>query len=227
MFRNLLELSLIRHSGQHVADLNAAGYEVVAPSDFAEISEMVSATGRNQQTPMMSLNRNDFTRNDAFWVFLLENGRPVAGTAARYTDLGGESFESYFRRTSREQYGRDKDPVDRIAAPVLERLDGRLIYLGELELHPEHRGRPRQLFRLTRVLMAMSVLKWPSFDAIYAFVPKHHVKLADGYGFSWKVPRAITWTDPPPLGRRDDHWLVATSRVDFEHAWSGPDTFDF
>jgi len=227
MQENLFELNVLRHSGTHVAELAAAGYDVVAPSNFGEISEMVAATGRNQQTPMMSLNRNDFTRRDAFWLFLVRDGKPIAGTAARYTDLAGESFDSFLRRTSREQYQRETDPIVSVAPPVMERLKGRLIYLGELELHPGHRGKARKLFRFAHVMMGMAALKWPEFEMMYAFVPKQHVKLADGYGFTWKVPRAITWSDPVPLGRLNDHWLVATSRVDFEHAWAGPNSMDF
>lgn len=226
MSDNLLELNIIRHSGQHVADLKAAGYEVVSPADFSEIKAMVEATGRGGQTPMLSLNRNDFTRKDAFWLFLTKDGQPVAGTAARYADLGGERFDSYLRRTSREQYGRDSDPIASIAPPVLDRISGRLIYLGELEVHPSRRGRVKLLYRLTRVLMGMAALKWPDFDVIYAFVPREHVKLADGYGFNWKIPRAITWADPVPKGRLNDHWLVAISRDDFAHFWSGPEAFD-
>ncbi len=224
---NLFELNIIRHCGTHVAELKGAGYDVVAPSDYAQIAEMVDITGRRKQTPMMSLNRNDFTRKDAFWLFLVKDGKPVAGTAARYTDLGGESFESYLRRTSREQYRRDTDPIAAIAPPVTDELNGRLIYFGELELHPEHRGKVKLLYRFSRVMMGMAALKWPDFDAMYAFVPKEHVKLADGYGFTWKVPRAITWADPVPKGRLNDHWLVAARRREFEHAWSGPDAFDF
>jgi len=221
MADNLYELDIIRHCGTHHAELNAAGYDIVAPSDFADIGRMVDETGRRKQTPMMALNRNDFTRRDAFWLFLLHNGKPVAGTAARYTDLSGEPFQAYMRRTSREQYRRDKDPIVSIAEPVLQNVSGRLIYLGELELHPQHRGKVKLLYRFVRVLMGMAALKWPDFNMIYAFVPKEHVKLTDGYGFTWKVPRAITWTDPVPKGRLNDHWLVGTSRSDFLHAWSG------
>ncbi|MEX0285128.1 MAG: hypothetical protein AB3N23_11005 [Paracoccaceae bacterium] len=226
MAQNLVELNIIRHSGKHLAELTAAGLEVVAPTDFAQIADMVEATGRNRQTPMLSLNRNDFTNRDAFWLFLMKDGQPIAGTAARYTDLGGESFDSYLRRTSKEQYGRQSDPILSVAPPVVSALQGRLIYLGELELHPDHRGRPWQLYRYARIMMGMAVLRWPNFNALYAFVPKQHLKLADGYGFSWKVPRAITWADPVPEGRLNDHWLVATFREDFAHAWSGEEPFD-
>lgn len=227
MSDNLFELNVIRHCGRHVAELKQAGFDVVAPADFSEIAQLVQATGRRKQTPMLSLERNDFTRKDAFWLFLMQDGQPVAGTAALQIDLGGEGFDSYLRRTSRAQYGREGDPIRGIAPPVQDLLTGRLIYLGELELHPDHRGRVRQLYRFARVMMGMAALKWPDFDAFYAFVPKEHIKLADGYGFSWKVPRAITWADPVPKGRRNDHWLVASRRVDFEHGWAGDDPFDF
>ena len=69
-----------------------------------------------------------------------------------------------------------------------------------------------------RMLQAMSALKWPHFEAMYAFIPANHVKLTDGYDFSWKIPAAITWKEPVPQGRLNDHWAV--DRVDFEHIWS-------
>lgn len=226
MAASLSELNIIRHCSDHLSELAKEGYEVEAPDDFGRISDMVGRTGRRRQTPMMTLARNDFTRKDAFWFFLMRDSEPVAGTAAMYIDLGGESFDSYLRRTSQEQYHRDEDPIAAIAPPVNAHVQGRLIYLGELEMHPGHRGRPRTLFRFARVMMGLSALKWPEFDVMYAFVPKEHLKLADGYGFTWRVPRAITWAEPVPKGRLNDHWLVATSRDDFVHAWAGAKPFD-
>lgn len=216
----MIELELTKRAGRYLQALQTLGFDLDAPDDFTKIELMVQATGRTMQTPMLSISRNDFTRGDAFWLFLTLSGSGVVGgCAARFYDLRGEEFEAYLRRTSRWQYDRDRDPILSVAPPVAREIGGRLVYLGELEIHPHYRGRTKVLKSYFRTLQALAAMKW-EFDWMYAFVPDDHVKLTDAYGFTWKMPRAITWREPMPQGRRNDHWMVAISRRHFEHIWS-------
>ena len=216
----MIELELTKQAGRYLQALQTAGFDLIAPDDYSQIESLVLATGRKAQTPMLSVSRNDFTRGDAFWLFLsLSGGGVVGGCAARFYDLRGEEFEAYLRRTSRWQYDRETDPILSVAPPVAREIGGRLVYLGELEIHPEHRGKAKVLKSYFRMLQALAAMKW-DFDWMYAFVPDDHVKLTDAYGFTWKMPRAITWRDPEPQGRRNDHWMVAISRRHFDHVWS-------
>ena len=219
----MVELDLAKRAEQYLQALHTVGFDLVAPEDYTLIEPMVRATGRATQTPMLSISRNDFTHGDAFWLFLtLSDGTIVGGCAARFYNLRGEEFESYLRRTSQSQYDRDRDPILSVAPPVARDIGGRLVYLGELEIHPEYRGRAKVLKSYFRMLQALAAMKW-DFDWMYAFVPNDHVKLTDVYGFTWKMPRAITWREPVPQGRRNDHWMVAISRRHFDHVWSCAD----
>lgn len=220
MFQNLVDLEILKRSSEHLQALQSEGYEVSAPRDYSLITNAVAKTGRKQQTPMLSLARNDFTRGDAFWLFLEKDGEPVAGCAAKFCDLKGEAFDAYLRRTSQAQYQRSTDPIVHVAKPVVDKLCGSLIYIGELEFSPEHRGKPKVLYAFLRLLQALAALKWPDFHAMYAILPNNHIKFSDGYGFNWKIPAAITWQEPIPAGRLNDHWIVAIDRLDFDHCWS-------
>lgn len=141
MMQNLIDLDIIKRSCEHLSALQSERYEVSAPRNYSEIAKAVARTGRQRQTPMFSIQRNDFTRAEAFWLFLEKDGAPVAGCAAKYCDLMGESIEAYLRRTSMSQYQRSADPIASVARPVIEKLHGRLICIGGLEILPEHRGR--------------------------------------------------------------------------------------
>jgi hypothetical protein len=196
---------------------------VIVPEDYASIPSLVLQTGRARQNPLHAISRNDFTQGDAFWLFLTQEGRMVGGAAACHYDLRGDDFDSFLRRTSAQQYGR-ADPIQHVARPVLDRLHGQLIYIGELQLHPDFRGKAPVLRAYAGMILALAALKWP-FDAIYAIIPKAHRRLIEVYGFNWWVDHAITWRGTPPPGRRNDHILCGMTRVDFEHQWALPSIF--
>lgn len=220
MSKDLIELEIVRRAAPHLSSLQADGFEIYAPRDFTEIQELVRQTGREKQTPMMSIARNDFTLGSAFWLFLMVDGKCVGGCAAHMIDLRDESFEHYLRRTSKEQYQCEEDPIESVAAPVAKEIKGRVVYIGELELKSEYRGRLRSLTAFTRVMQALIAVKWPDFDWMYAFVPLDHSKLTGLYGFTWQMPYAIRWKKPAPEGRLDSHWLIGLPKSHFDHVWS-------
>lgn len=220
MSAELLELEIVRRAAPHMNALESEGFQVYSPTDFSEVAELVQQTGRARQTPMMSISRNDFTLGTAFWLFLKVDGVCVGGCAAHFIDLRDEPFEQYLRRTSQEQYGRTEDPIANIARPVSQEIRGRLVYIGELEIHPKYRGKLKTVSSFMRLLQSISVMKWPDFDWMYAFIPFHHIKLAALYGFTWQMPYAIRWHDPEPPGRLSNHWMVATPKSHFVQLWS-------
>ena len=214
----MIELDISRRAQEHLSALTERGYDVMVPDDYAQIPSLVLQTGRPRQNPMHAISRNDFTKEDAFWLFLTHNGRVVGGTAACRYDLRQDSFEDFLRRTSAQQYGRS-EPIQSIAKPIREHVEGQLIYLGELQLHPDFRGNIVILTAFFRMLKALSALKW-EFDYMYAFIPQEHRRLISIYGFNWWVEHAIRWRGTPPPGRKNDHIFCAISRLDFEHHWS-------
>lgn len=204
------EQDIIQAVAPFFEEIERMGYEVQATSDFAKIMELVPQTGRQAQTPMMSLMRNDFTEATAFWLFLYKDGEVVGGIGAKYEQLGEESFGSYLRRTSRMQYGCDSDPIDQVAQPVDEMIKGDIVYIGELEFQREHRGNLSLLEAFMRVHQGLCAVKWNRIDWVYAIVPEEHQRFSWLYGFMLSVPGAITWRDPVPEGRLDSHVLLAT-----------------
>ena len=212
-----LRMRVSRAAQQHLLDLTNRGFDVFSPEDFTSVPHMVAESGRTAQSPMLSIDRNDFVRSDAFWLFLMREGLCVGGCAARRYDLAGESLESYLRRTSQSQYNTPSDPIKSVAKP-LRRITGRLIYIGELQLHESVRGNVRVLSPFFHMAQALAALEW-EFDWIYAFVPLAHRRLVVDYGFNFYVKDAITWHDPVPEGRRNDHVLVALDFESFSHLW--------
>ncbi len=199
------------------AEIERLGYSVRASTDFDEIQRLVLQTGRAKQTPMMSISRNDFTADRAFWLFLYKGDEVVGGVAAKYDRLSGESFTSYLRRTSREQYGRDSDPIAHIARPVEDLIQGNIVYIGELEFRSDHRGRLSLLETFAKLIQGLVALKWSDFDWMYAIVPEDHLKFDHVYGFFVTIPDAITWKTPLPEGRLNSHAILAVEGRHIEH----------
>lgn len=216
----MIELDVTRRAHEYLGALTAQGYDVTVPEDYREIPALVLRTGRPFQNPMHAVSRNDFGKDDAFWLFLTKDGQAVAGCAAVFYDLRHDDFADFLRRTSAQQYQRH-DPIERIAPPVLERLRGRLIYVGEMQVHQDFRGNLPVLRAYARMMLSLCALKW-SFDFIYAFVPTQHRRLIELYGFNWWVERAIEWRPPEPAGRLSSHILCGISAGDFGHHWSLP-----
>lgn len=219
MSAEIFELNVLKKAAPILGDIEKKGYQLISPEDFSEVPDLVQQTGRVKQTPMLSATENDFTLGDAFYLFLQYEGQAIGGAASRLINLHGEPFESYLRRSSKNQYGCTRDPIASIAKPVCQEISGRLVYLGELQFAEGHRGNPNLLGNFVRMLQALSAMKWPDFDWMYAFVPRSHAKLSALYGFTWQMPHAIKWREPVPQGRRNDHCLLAIPKTHFNHIW--------
>lgn len=209
---------LTSQMGSHLQRIQNLGFDVEPVDDFTSIKRRVRNVGRSHENPMMDVDRLDFTQRTAFWLFLTLDGRDVGSVGVKCEDLVDEKFDLYLRRTSRAQYGVFEDPIEEVAAPVRASLGGQMIYIGELEFHPEVRGRRGLLPSFIGYLKALSALKWADFDWMYAFIPERHLLLAHHYEFSMHIPRAITWKAPPPPGRLNSHYLIGLDRQSYRHA---------
>lgn len=219
----MIELDISRRAQEYLSALTARGYDLFVPEDYARIPSLVLQTGLAHPSPVHAISRNDFTKGDAFWLFLTYRDAVVGGVAASHYDLRGDDFEDFLRRTAAQQYGR-ADPIRRIAPPVVDRLRGQLIYTGELHLRADFRGNLSVLEAFFRMLIALAALKW-EFDHIYAIVPEEHRRLIEVYGFNWWMERAVEWRGAPPQGWSDTHYICAVSRPDFAYLWSNPSRF--
>lgn len=205
----MFQLELISFGAPIIDALKAAGYEPLVVNDFDQVSELAHETGKTGSTPMMQIDRNDFVKGEAFWLFLRKDGRCVAGLAAKFFDLSNESLESYWRRTSKGQYQRAFDPITTVD-PMVGLLRGRMVYVGELIVDEDYRGKTAVLTRFARLMQLLASNEW-RFDWMFGFISEEHTVLNRLYGFSMLVRHAITWADPEPIGRLNTHSLVASS----------------
>jgi hypothetical protein len=59
-------------------------------------------------------------------------------------------------------------------------------------------------------------MRW-DFDWMYTIIAHKHRRLADDYGFHWRVRNALKWRDPAPSGREDSQMFLLTEARDFAH----------
>ncbi|UYV37562.1 hypothetical protein N4R57_00055 [Rhodobacteraceae bacterium D3-12] len=213
----MLHKEIIVQSAALLRTLNEAGFDCEAEDDFARITRWLAQEEKLSQNPKISLVRNDFVAGSAFWTFLLQGEDRVGRLAARYYDLNGETLGSYLERTSNAQFGGGREVVDYIAPSVSQLIGGRLIFFGDLEVSLRTRTSRKTLSAYARLTMVLSGMTWPDFDWMYGFVTKQHARQAELYGFTYRVPRVVTWKKPIPEGREDTHVLVAIPAADFWH----------
>lgn len=222
----MLQKELIYHSAALLRILNEAGYDCEADDDFESILAKVQMTGKEDQGPKFSVLRNDFTKGTAFWAFLMSGDRRIGGVAARMFDLNGESLADYIRRTSNAQFGGGQSVVQSVAPP-LENMTGRMVFFGELHIAKDVRGSRKVLTAFNRMSMILAAMSWPDFDWMYAFLAKNHARAADMYGFTYRLPRVVTWRKPMPEGRDDTHMVAAINSLDLQHMLTSREMSEF
>lgn len=207
------ELAIARRLVADEQTLIDAGFSLYEPESISEVPDLMRATGRNAESPMLGFDRNDFTVANAKFLFLMKEGEPVAGCRSKVLDLRGETFESHQRRTIPNWYGLDEDMIVSVAPHLNTLIQGKHLYAGELEFRKDFRGKRRITTAFVRVLIASSLLKWPDINCAYCILPERHLQLAIPYGFNTVVRWAFNWREPIPGGRLPD-WLVAVSSRD-------------
>ena len=213
----MFQMDLTSRAAGHLAKLKEFGCDVIATDDFAEVEALVKQTGKPLRSPMFDLQRNDFTQGRAFWFFLVRDGEVVGGLAAKNIPLGHEDFQDYIKRVSGPQFG-VADPLDYVAAPIRSRLNGELIYFGELYFAANGRGRRSILREYSRMAVVLAAMTWPGFDWVYATIPYEQRSLQDVYGFPLITHGAFRWHDPVPYLHKNSHAMIYMSKLDFIHA---------
>ena len=215
----MFQMDLAERAAVHLAELRKLGFDVLASDDFEQIEELMQAAGSPFRTPMFDLRRNDFTKGEAFWLFLMRAGKPAGGLAARLVDLKDENFFNYMLRTSAQHYGADA-PLAAMAAPLRQRLAGRLVHLGELHLRAEDLAKPELMRAFGHMAVVLSAMSWPEFDWMYSFAPEAHSTLQAAYGFPIVMPHALSWRAPVPYAHESTEAVIYLSKVDFLHLLS-------
>jgi hypothetical protein len=212
-------LDLIKVGGECLNCLAEIGCEVEMINDFQLGEQLTAAMGKQSQTAKLSSRHNDFTEESGFWLFLKEADEYVTAVATRFDDVGRESMGDYMIRTMRRHYPNDQGET------LLEFTDalppgfyGRMAYIGELFVHPEHRGSRQKLRYFMLLLHSCIATKW-RVDWTYAMMRDRDVKrgFATAYGFSMQLPGVARWAEPTPEGRGSSEWMVASSQRHLMH----------
>jgi len=212
-------LDLIKVGGICVDELAQAGCDVEMITDFHHGERLTEEMGKLSQTAKLSSRHNDFTEESGFWLFLKEGGEYVTAVATRFDDVGRENMGDYMIRTMRRHYPHESgEALQGFTSALPPGFHGRMAYIGELFVHPEHRGSRQKLRYFMLLLHCCIATKW-KVDWTYAMMRDRDVKRGFGiaYGFSIQLPGVARWTSPPPEGRGSSEWLVALSEPHLYH----------
>ncbi|MBE1284630.1 MAG: hypothetical protein GJ676_15060 [Rhodobacteraceae bacterium] len=208
--------------------MHGLGLDLVQTTDFIGAEARARAMGKPSVTPMLSSSLNDFSKDDAFWLFLQRNGRDIGCVASRRDNLYSETLSEYWTRTQRRYYGLSEAEASRFHAPAaLHEIRGNVVYLGEFFISDASRGSRNQLALFTHALHSYTHLKWKP-DWLYAFVRANDNRRGYGveYGFNRHIPLAQNWPNPP-RGRQCGEYLTAISSDEIFHMaagyWRNPD----
>ena len=212
-------LDLIKVGGACVAALAQKGCEVETITDFRQAEALTEQMGKASQTAKLSSEHNDFTEESGFWLFMKEHGHYVTAVATRFDDVGRESMADYMIRTMRRHYPHESgETLLNFTDALPEGFHGRMAYIGELFVHPGHRGSRQKLRYFMLLLQTCIATKW-KVDWTYAMMRDRDVQrgFAATYGFTGQLPGVAQWAEPAPEGRGDAEWLVSVPARQRDH----------
>lgn len=198
--------------------LGERGISVVQTTQFESAECRARTMGKPSITPMLSSEFNDLSKDDAFWLFLQQDGMDMGCVAARRDNLASENLSEYWARTNKRYYGMTGGRATYAhALAAVSEIKGSVVYVGEFFIRQNARGSRNQLTLFTHLLFSYCAMKWQP-DWIYAFVRRNDIRRGYGgeYGFNRQIPGAQIWPSPPP-GRQSDEYLVALTRTDLFH----------
>ncbi|MFS4579938.1 hypothetical protein [Phaeobacter sp. C3_T13_0] len=185
-------------------------------TDHSALSPLFEQVGKEKVHPMSSVSEKELGDGKAFWLFLQKEGRSIACISAKLIELGRGDFGSYMSGLASSRYERASKVVSNVAQPLIDEMSGRMIYFGGIEFAADQKGSVRLLGDFAQYAKLTSALRW-EFDWMYTIIAYRHRRLADDYGFHWRLRNAIHWSDPVPEGLANDHMVLATNPAHFFH----------
>lgn len=187
----LREDCLIRLASLALSKIENGGFAMRFSRDLREFEKEMAAIGKPENYPMISPEWHDFASGDAVGLLLKNEGNVVGGVAARFLNLGSDSLAEHWHQSYRRLYPGSVDPVEsRVSAAKTMR--GRLVYEGELYLHPDWRGARVNLPAVSHYMHVLCALKWKP-DWIYAFMRIEGLGCAPWYGWTHQHLAAQRW----------------------------------
>lgn len=197
---------LLKLAALSLSRMAQQGGSIRAAFDMRAFEEAMEAIGKPYRHPMISSEWHDFASDDAFGLMLVQDGQHIGGVAARVLDLGRDSLAEHWEASYRRLYPGVADPI-RARVSAASEMRGRLVYQGELWVHPEWRGGAVNLSAAMYYLHVLSALKWRP-DWIYGFVRIEGIRFVPSYGFTHQHVAAHRWLREVE-GRGDNECLVS------------------
>ena len=225
--------SLSAHQKAEIADLckrllKERGFVVEQTSDFDRVMSLVPTLGKPYLTRELSPAYNDFKEHDSFWLLIkrlpkaeeAEEPKVIGMIGCRCDDLKSQSVMPYMARQLKRLYGEDgNEAIDPDHyPPVLDRMQGRIVYIGDFYVKDTFRGLKYLPKRAVIFLVyAYAAMEW-DFDLAYAMIRREHADIGfiTTYCDTISYPEGRFWTKVPPH-RDDSEFFIAMEQADFRY----------
>ena len=199
---------------KNVDVLSAEKLSIEQTSDFGAVQEAIAVVGKEYLTPHLDIDRNDFTPANCFWIIVSDSTGPVALSGCRLDDLAGEPVDQFWQRWFRRAY---PGGVTEIAESLIDRLSGRICYMGDLYVREDRRGKAKLMSAAAAAAHVLVSLRWDP-DVTFAFIREAHALrgAVQRYHFSQSVRFSKRFSDVHP-GRTDDEVCAMLPRADLHH----------
>ncbi|GGX63016.1 hypothetical protein GCM10007385_35180 [Tateyamaria omphalii] len=198
--------------------LEEQGLELLMIYEPDQAFELLESTNRDYSTLPLDPRRVAFTRTNAFWMFAMKKGEVYAGTGVRFDDLGDETFDSYYRRTSQPTYGVPMAPTGRTAQTATP-IAGKTAYWGDL-ISPKNGSKNLNSNHIMRLFCYYGQHRvFSDFRADYSYCFMRDKQFIRGapqtFGFLSSRPFIWEWDNCPFPGGCPE-WVPFLARTDFQ-----------
>ena len=215
---NLNDLHLNRLIARCDSELLSDGYKVEQVFDHRAGETRARALRDKTRSAPFSLEKHDFTKKQMFWLFLTCDGVDVGCCAARLDTFAKNELADYWLDSYARIYGERHVAPDGETPEFLSRVYGRVAYLGEFFIAPDHRGVRNRLRRYTHILLGLCIQTLKA-DWMYVFIPTKSDSLGYGrvYGFQHFEEGALIW-NIVPSGRVPETFCAVSASEVYEKA---------
>lgn len=207
-------------AGSLIASARASGIVYEMHTDFSEINRICESMGKPYNTHLIDPLFHDFTKANCFWLLARFEGDPIACIGLRLDNFAKGEFVKFLdRQYSRVYFSKGCGAIDTTyCPPPFHEIEGPTVYVGDLFVKQEYRGRDNA-FRLGEMILLAQTLSYSEWEFrwLYAFIRDR-----DAFGgkpalyhSALQYPSAVRWIEEPSL-RANDDWFVCSRKNDFE-----------
>lgn len=208
------DLERVEFMGHCKRILRDQGFEIRQVSDPSLVESIAAEIKKPYLTKVLDPLQGDYTQNNCFWFILYRSDdssrRAVGMLGARVDVLEKDEFIKFIKHQAKRLYGKGGNEAleDHVFPPPFYEIVGKAVYIGDLFIDPEFRGRTNiNLRALLLLVMGLANYKW-GFDWLYAFVRSSDAEHGyfQRYCFAQTYPGALSWVTPPAERTDSDYF---------------------